>query len=107
MGTDLKFYVYAFTRVCIYVSNVQDKIGQQWHTYLLFMPGLVSTVFSELDKTRIVTSPAPALRFLKNLFTLFSKCVPNFDVCNSINTSNKYKYTMSVNDREHTYLNFS
>lgn len=48
--------------------------------YLDFIPGLISTILSTLETTRIVTSPAPELFLFKNSFTRFSKTSPSF-VC--------------------------
>lgn len=42
------------------------------------MPGLTSTVLSELESTRIVTSPAPVFFFLRNELIRFSRYVPSF-----------------------------
>lgn len=42
------------------------------------MPGLTSTILSELATTLIATSPAPASFFFKKLLTLFSIYVPSF-----------------------------
>lgn len=41
------------------------------------MPGLTSTILSELATTLIATSPAPASFFFKKLLTLFSIYVPS------------------------------
>lgn len=60
--------------------------------YLAFMPGLTSTVLSELATTRTNTSPASGWFCLfKYLFTLSSIYVPNRVDCNPVNTQTQIK----------------
>lgn len=61
-------------------------------TYRDFIPGLISTTLSTLETTRIVTSPAPALFFFKNSFTLLSRTSPNLVCGRPINTQKRTSY---------------
>lgn len=58
-----------------YISGIKEIL---YFTHLFLMPGLTSTILSELATTLIATSPAPASFFFKKLLTLFSIYVPSF-----------------------------
>uniref|UniRef100_A0A182U3M4 Uncharacterized protein n=1 Tax=Anopheles melas TaxID=34690 RepID=A0A182U3M4_9DIPT len=49
-------------------------------TNRLRMPGFTSTILSELETTRMCTSPAPASFFFRKLFTRVSMYVPSLEV---------------------------
>ncbi|KAE9537990.1 hypothetical protein AGLY_005962 [Aphis glycines] len=69
----MKYVIIAFRwRACPYVSHGNSPIISPLSTKRLRIPGFTSTILSELDTTRIATSPAPASFFLRKLFTLVS-----------------------------------
>ena len=67
--------------------------------YLCFIPGFTSTNLSELDSTRIVTSPAPEFFFFRNEFTRFSKYVPSLVVGKPIKRIKTFSAKSSMNNQ--------
>ena len=67
--------------------------------YLCFIPGFTSTNLSELDSTRIVTSPAPEFFFFRNELTRFSKYVPSFVVGKPIKHITTFSAKSSTNNQ--------
>ena len=66
---------------------------------LAFIPGRTSTTFSELERTRIVTSPAPASLRLRNELTRFSRYVPSLVWGNPVHSAVKqwmYRWQQNI-----------